>query len=807
MAYDLMGNYYSDEADLTEEERRRLRESGSISGPVAPDYNQYIAKNESGNRPDIGYHMPGKSTAYGTYGLTSAGYKDVQAANPAFAGRDITSLTPEEQTQAMDTYTQQNSKYLQGYGVEPTQGNLALAHFLGAKGAADYIKEGKISPAAAAANGGEEAVRKIADQRLSLGNAPVSGAAQPAPVAPVAPEQPSNGLSQQPGVVSSAANLQPVAPGQEQFNVPPAQTQMGPPVSAIDVQQAAQTDPYAQKLLDSSSDVKSLMMLGSDDKAPGWVQKLAQERALEQLTMEREKQKGIQEVKDMANKGDTTGLARMIAQSKEGSWGRAILFGLLGGGGLAREELAKMGYGSQLMKGSIDGQDVVYRTTPNGEPIQGYYASGPLAGQEIDNQQLAIVAAGGAGGGKTKPDVSLQDVEKTVNGQTIKGRVVTTYDRYNRPTTQVESGGKFYAYDGSWKPTSISTATEKETAKKQINLAWDPIIKAATVSSEELTKAGIKYGLNLGIAGYGANGAPIVVDKNTNQILQPNAQGQVTVTSSQLPAGGTQALATGAAVSEAAQKQFVEKTVPTIVEEGTNGTSVASIRKQQIDLIKSNPSILGIYTGSGDSYDRARNIITKLISGQYGKDNSDDFYKDLKSTGLSQNEQSALEQFGNLNMEINSKTLKANTGGGQISNAEQKINQSANLSQIAEQTPLASLQGLYRSQFAGDLNAYKQAYSLAHPELNTDAKFAQAWQKEQATRTKAYEGIMEARAEFLKQFIPPKNATPEQLNLFKDKVFKAFEMYPAPKFDASTGLWSYGTANAEKAAARKLIGQ
>ena len=195
MAYDKMGNYY-DEETLTDDERRLLQTTGSLnplpSTPVAPtEYNQYIAKNESGNKPDIGYHMPGKSTAYGTYGITSGAYKDVQAANPAFAGRDITSLTPEEQTQAMDTYTQQNSKYLQNYGVEPTQGNLALAHFLGAKGAADYLRDGTISKAAAAANGGEDKVRQIADQRLSLGNAPVSGAAQPA--APVAPNAPVEG--------------------------------------------------------------------------------------------------------------------------------------------------------------------------------------------------------------------------------------------------------------------------------------------------------------------------------------------------------------------------------------------------------------------------------------------------------------------------------------------------------------------------------------------------------------------------------------------------------------------------------------
>jgi hypothetical protein len=48
----------------------------------------------------------------------------------------------------------------------------------------------------------------------------------------------------------------------------------------------------------------------------------------------------------------------------------------------------------------------------------------------------------------------LNDVE-ILDGKQIKGRVVTTYDKNQKPTTQVESGGKYYAYSGDWKPVSI----------------------------------------------------------------------------------------------------------------------------------------------------------------------------------------------------------------------------------------------------------------------------------------------------------------------------------------------------------------
>jgi hypothetical protein len=51
----------------------------------------------------------------------------------------------------------------------------------------------------------------------------------------------------------------------------------------------------------------------------------------------------------------------------------------------------------------------------------------------------------------------MQDVEK--DGQA--GRVVTTYDAQNRPKTMVESGGKMYPYDSTWKSRDISKSAAK----------------------------------------------------------------------------------------------------------------------------------------------------------------------------------------------------------------------------------------------------------------------------------------------------------------------------------------------------------
>ena len=192
MAYDTMGNYIGDytmgtEVETEEQRRRRLAEAAAqepvtqkitynpdgtqkmtisgtpealssaqpntptVTAPVNPAYNQYIAQNESGGNANIGYHNQAKSSAYGPYGITAGAYQDARRANPALPA-DITQTNPAQMTQAQDAVTANNARYLQNYGVEPTQNNLAAAHFLGARGLSDYLKTGAISPAAAAAN-------------------------------------------------------------------------------------------------------------------------------------------------------------------------------------------------------------------------------------------------------------------------------------------------------------------------------------------------------------------------------------------------------------------------------------------------------------------------------------------------------------------------------------------------------------------------------------------------------------------------------------------------------------------------------
>ena len=260
------------------------------------------------------------------------------------------------------------------------------------------------------------------------------------------------------------------------------------------------------------------------------------------------------------------------------------------------------------------------------------------------------------------------------------------------------------------------------------------------------------------------------------------------------------------AVTETEQKEFAKETKTAIGESAQGGQAIGNARRQQLDLIKRNPSILNIMNGTGTQFDQARNIITRIASGAYSDDNKEALYKDIKATGMGTAEQAALIDFANLNTGINAKTLKANSGAGSISNAEQQANKDANIGNVDRIPAYAALSGLHRSQFSGDLQASKQAFLDQHPEIKSTAQFNSAWQKQEANLLKGYQGIAKARFDVMGK--PPEaNAGPEALAAYKDRVFRAFEAYPAPQYDSATGQWNYQTANAKRAAMKQILGQ
>lgn len=778
--------------------------------PVAPtapatnavlpaDYNERIAQMESGNNPNIGYHDRARSSAFGKYGITDKAWSDAQRANPALANVQKDQATPEQMEQAQSTVTSNNSRYLTKLGVEVNPNTLAAAHFIGAQGLANYLRDGSISPGAVKANGGYEKTKQIIDQRLGGAFAPASGAAMQA-VAPVAPTAEAVQTAPTAPEAVSPYSLSTGATGQG-LRMPAAPAPTASPVSqAISTYQAVQNDPMA------------LLKMRSDESVPAFIRERAGAQAYELLNRERKTAAAEQQVEKMVASGDQSAIAKTLAtkpKTEEGSFLKAVLYAKLGLTDLAKDEQEKLGAGTKWTSVTgPDGENALVKVAANGRPLEGVKADGSAFSDE------ELVKFGGGGTLGKGASLSSEVYVDQATGQ----RYRSGFDNSGKSALVNIQGGAAYRGDPkNLKIQSIDTAAQKAEGAAAVKLKYAGPTSYTEAGAKAAGEFNFNNGTNIGYASQ-QPGAPLV-DLNTGKPVAVSANGVITTTQTGTPgaavtttapaAGGVspQAITQGQAVNKVAQEQFVRTTAPEINTMGNDGRDVASIRRQQLGIVSSNPSILNIYNGTGDTYDRARNVISKLLTGSYNENNSGDFYKDVKATGLNESERGAIEAMWNLNSSINSKTLKANAGAGAVSNADMKANKEANLGNFTETTPLGALQVLNRSKFTGDMAAAKAAYLAANPGLNDDTKFNSAWAKESSKYTKAYEGIADARAEFLKPFRPPQGASKEQLDMFKDKVFKSFEMYPVPAFDNETGKWTYGTANAERAAARKLLGR
>jgi soluble lytic murein transglycosylase len=206
-------------------------------------------------------------------------------------------------------------------------------------------------------------------------------------------------------------------------------------------------DPF-QAYLAVQDNPKDLINLGYDKTMPENLQKRARQRAYDLMSQEQ----GLATAKEQVPTMSENDIARALREKTTGgSYVKAVLFGLLGMERSAMAEAAKLGIGTEQAM-TLNGEPVMVKVAANGTPIEGYNAQ---TGQALKANELVQALGGGAG--KSKPDVSMQDVEK--DGQA--GRVVTTYNAQNQPRTMVESGGKMFPYDTTWKPRAIATAAAK----------------------------------------------------------------------------------------------------------------------------------------------------------------------------------------------------------------------------------------------------------------------------------------------------------------------------------------------------------
>lgn len=743
--------------------------------PVAPTVDPGAAltrQAESGGDYNVGYNRAGTTDAFGAYQILSSTYREIQKADPYFAGRDQRTLTPEEQDRANQVIRNMNTKALQSQGVEPSESNIQLAHFLGAKGAADYLTTGYISPAAEAANGGPVKAREIAEKFLALGRGPAVA-----------------GVGREMGMGEPGYGGGDVTPGARQFQ-------------SVQNDKQGLITMLADKTLDAATRRVAETQLGDlyrNDKAMAAAEKAA----------------------NAALTGKNGGLAldRLIKkEGDEGSYIKAYIYARLGLTELAKEEQQKLGAGDKWTSTTIDGKPAYIKFNAQGLPVAGVNESGDLSKDEL-LQAAAIKNLDIVGG-------------TYVNDRTGEVGRVLTDKKTGETYVQTDAGRKPMT---GFRPQS-STGTlgdmrtrmlqelnlklQGKTAEEQMTILRpynQALVGAgqAPISPTEIQLSAPQIGG--GTTGAATTAPTVPTTPGAAAPLVPVAPGAappvtttppvaappVTTAPPAVPRPTVGQIETGTATTKAEQAAFVAKegTKEQIGTSANDGMAVANVRRQQLDIIKNNPSIINILNGQGTQYDRARRLIINATTGSYGNEDKKILADELNQlvNKLNPAEYGALQEFVNQNTIINAKTLRANSGPGAVSDAESRANKEANIGNVDRIETYAALAGLNRSQFMGDLNASKQAFLTSRPDIKTTSQWNSEWQKRESELVRQYQAIARGRFEIMGK--PPKaGAAPQEMSAYRDRVFRAFEVYPAPQFSPATGKWDYVTPNAKRAA-------
>jgi hypothetical protein len=209
-------------------------------------------------------------------------------------------------------------------------------------------------------------------------------------------------------------------------------------------------------------------------------------------------------------------------------------------------------------------------------------------------------------------------------------------------------------------------------------------------------------------------------------------------------------------------------------------------------------------------------VLRDAITGTFsGKEGGERFSEAIRGISIPAPQLSALKEFAQLNTGINAKTLAENAGEGPKSDADIKLNQQANMTNIGDLPAFAALSGLTRSQFAGDVNKRKQDFVLANRDkYQTQSQVEQAWSKEKDTLNRQYEGIYRERLNFIDAKMVEKfgkdwrkRPDSETQGFYRDASIHSFNVLPTPNYDVQTQKFVYPTQQSKLAAMRAITGR
>ena len=271
---------------------------------------------------------------------------------------------------------------------------------------------------------------------------------------------------------------------------------------------------------------------------------------------------GQKMVTEAIQKGDWKTLERLMKptprQKREdedgltvGGLAKAFLLSAIGAQSAAEDVMTKMGVGAKWTSTTIGEDEVNAKFRKDGSAIEGEYITGPKAGQALDSDELRSISGGGSGGKTTKPDAGQIYEKRDANGNVVaKGRLITEY-KNNKANTYIDLGGnKRAAFNSSWSPESISTASTKATQGAQIRAKWAAPIAYNTASGKYAGDFNTANDASLAYQTVTPNEDPVLVDRNNNnQPVTVDAGGNVNFVPNVKGAPGT----TGGRTTEGGQ--------------------------------------------------------------------------------------------------------------------------------------------------------------------------------------------------------------------------------------------------------------
>jgi hypothetical protein len=443
--------------------------------PNQDQYNAQIAKAESGNNPNIGYHNREKGTAYGPYGTTAAAWEEARKIHPNLP-EDITQASQAQLAAGQNAYTQQNAKYLKNYGLDVNANTLSAAHFLGAKGLKDYLDNGYISPAAAKANGGEDKVRQIVQARLGGQYAPASGGVQTAPAPQAAPQ-----AQAQPGAVNPAdmgefAGLdQAIATQAAQPHPQFTPEQLN---TAMDAEVQRQKDYEA---LNGNDWKRTLALLESPDKT---IAGQAAANMEEMFKNKRMREYAQTTVDSSLAKGEVPDIKRL--KGEEGSYIKAYLFARLGLTDLAQQEQEKISPTKTHMPVMIGDKHYAATYSKNGELL----GARDEEGRPVDAATFNKIASNAfAAKGATTGQSFMKDESGNIWSHTVTpgtNQVIWTNQTTGKAQTTAPTGLTPFGQVNPATRTNISLAASAVRRMEAQNLKDKAAGLTPTYSQEQI---------------------------------------------------------------------------------------------------------------------------------------------------------------------------------------------------------------------------------------------------------------------------------------------------------------------------------